>query len=193
MFYIIFGFNMNVSVKFLIILLIVPIVAWCSNQFISSQEKQQQNVQDKLDLTISEIADNIAQDDSFEDTVFEDTILWSWENQVVELSNSMDSKRSTVSIEQEQAKRVFAITAKQWEFNPSTIKVKKWDLVVFLLKSMDVAHSIKIEEFNVDQEIRADMATSLQFVADKKWTFSFSCSTMCWEWHSWMTWILIVE
>lgn len=89
--------------------------------------------------------------------------------------------------------KTFTVTAKSWDFEPKTIKVKKGDKVVLNIKATDVAHGFMIPEFNIDEMLPAGKTTKVEFTASKSGTFTFSCSWICGEGHSKMTGQLIVE
>lgn len=89
--------------------------------------------------------------------------------------------------------KTFTVTAKSWDFEPKTIKVKKGDKVVLNIKATDVAHGFMIPEFNIDEMLLAGKTTKVEFTASKSGTFTFSCSWICGEGHSKMTGQLIVE
>ncbi|VVB98770.1 Nitrous-oxide reductase [uncultured archaeon] len=87
----------------------------------------------------------------------------------------------------------FSITAKQFEFLPSTITVNKGDTVKLNLTSADVAHGIALPDFGVSKEIPAGETVSVEFTADKSGTFTFFCNVPCGEGHREMTGTLIVK
>lgn len=87
----------------------------------------------------------------------------------------------------------FDITAKQFEFIPSTIAVKKGDKVRLNVKSIDVAHGFSIPEFKVEESIKPGTTKTIEFVADKAGEFTFFCSVYCGTGHSGMKGKLIVE
>ena len=92
-----------------------------------------------------------------------------------------------------EVRKEFIITAKQWSFSPSVIKVKKGDVVVLKLKTLDVAHSYSIPEFGINAEIKPKETTVVEFVADKVGAFTSSCKIYCGVGHVGMTGTLIVE
>ncbi len=87
----------------------------------------------------------------------------------------------------------FSIVAKQFEFTPSTITVKKGDNVIIHLTSADVKHGFSLQEFNISKEVDAQTPVTIEFVADKTGTFEFRCSVPCGEGHLEMTGQLIVQ
>ena len=91
------------------------------------------------------------------------------------------------------ARKEFIITAKQWSFSPAVIKVKKGDLVVLKLKTVDVAHSYSITEFGIKADIKPGETTTVEFTADKTGAFISTCKIYCGVGHVGMTGTLIVE
>ena len=89
--------------------------------------------------------------------------------------------------------KTFTVTAKSWDFEPKTIKVKKGDKVVLNIKALDVAHGFMIPEFNIDEMLPAGKTTKVEFTPAKSGNFTFYCSWICGEGHSKMTGQLIVE
>ena len=91
------------------------------------------------------------------------------------------------------ARKEFVITAKQWSFSPAIIKVKKGDTVVLKATSVDVTHGLNLREFGVNETLEPNKTKTIEFVADKTGTFTFSCSVACGAGHKAMTGTLVVE
>jgi|GEM_PF-909755 cytochrome c oxidase subunit 2 len=87
----------------------------------------------------------------------------------------------------------FMITAEQFKFTPKTITVTKGDKVKLTVTSLDVSHGLKIPEFDVNVQVEKDETKSVEFVADKAGTFTFSCSVVCGSGHGDMQGTLIVN
>lgn len=87
----------------------------------------------------------------------------------------------------------FTMTAKQWEFEPSTITVNKGDTVKLHITSVDVTHGFGLPEFGVNENLEPGKAVDVDFVADKTGTFTFFCSVYCGGGHSHMKGQLIVK
>ncbi len=92
-----------------------------------------------------------------------------------------------------QEVKEFSIIAKNWEFEPSEIKVKKGDKVKLTIKSIDVEHGFSIPDFNVSKKLIPDETEVIEFTADKTGTFTFFCNVWCGAGHSTMSGKLIVE
>ena len=71
------------------------------------------------------------------------------------------------------------VTAKKYEFNPSTIKVKQGDHVRLVVTALDHDHGFKLEAFNIEQLLKKGEAVTIEFTADKAGTFPIECSHFC--------------
>ncbi len=87
----------------------------------------------------------------------------------------------------------FQMTASQWKFEPNAITVKQGDTVRLQIKSIDVTHGFNLPAFGVNEQLDAGKTATIEFVADKKGTFAFSCSVVCGAGHSGMAGKLVVE
>ena len=94
---------------------------------------------------------------------------------------------------QEGEVKEFAITARQFVFEPNIIRVKVGDGVRLTLHNIDVEHGISIPAFNVTIEPPVGVSQSTEFVAGRAGTFDFSCSVFCGSGHRGMRGKLIVE
>ncbi len=109
------------------------------------------------------------------------------------LTNYADASKQPAPAKPVGARKEFVITAKQWSFSPSVIKVKKGDTVVLKLKSADVAHGISIPDFGINATFKPGEIKIVEFVADKAGTFEFICNVRCGVGHIGMKGTLIVE
>ena len=85
------------------------------------------------------------------------------------------------------------VTAKKFEFDPSTIHVKKGDHVKLLITAVDHDHGFKLEAFQVEQLLKKGATTTVEFTADQAGTFPFACSHVCGLGHHKMKGELVVE
>lgn len=85
------------------------------------------------------------------------------------------------------------MTAKKYEFNPSTITVKKGERVRLILTALDKDHGIKIDAFKIDQILKKGSPATVEFTADKAGEFPFECSKFCGFGHGRMKGKLVVE
>ena len=87
----------------------------------------------------------------------------------------------------------FTMTAKRFEFVPSTITVNKGDTVKITITSADVSHGFNLPDFGVNEMLEPGNPIKVEFVADKQGTFTFSCSVPCGSGHGSMKGQLIVK
>ncbi|MBP6859847.1 MAG: cupredoxin domain-containing protein [Candidatus Magasanikbacteria bacterium] len=107
--------------------------------------------------------------------------------------NQGEITKATVPTNTTSNRKEFIVTAKQWSFSPSTIKVKKGDTVVLKVTSVDVAHGLMLPSFNIKETLEPGKTKTIEFAADKAGTFTFSCSVACGAGHKAMTGTLVVE
>ena len=87
----------------------------------------------------------------------------------------------------------FKITAKQFQFEPSTIEVNKGDKVKLVVTSVDVPHGISIPEYGINERLDPGKPKTIEFTADKEGTFTTFCSVFCGSGHSTMKGKIIVR
>lgn len=85
------------------------------------------------------------------------------------------------------------VIAKQWEFQPATIRIKEGDKVRLKIKSVDVSHGFAIPEFDVNVTLEPQKETVVEFIANKKGEFIFFCTVVCGQGHKDMKGKLVVE
>ena len=85
------------------------------------------------------------------------------------------------------------MTAKNYEFDPGVVTVKKGDKVRLIITATDRDHGIKVEAFNIDQVLKKGNPTTIEFTTDKAGTFEFKCSVYCGMGHRKMKGKLVVE
>lgn len=85
------------------------------------------------------------------------------------------------------------MTAKQFEFQPAKITVKKGDRLRLKITSTDVAHGFAIKEYGIRQKLDPGKEEIVEFTADKTGTFTYYCSVQCGSGHGAMKGTLIVE
>jgi len=89
--------------------------------------------------------------------------------------------------------REFRMTAKKYEFNPSTVTVRKGERVKLVVTALDKDHGLKIEAFGIEQVLKKGQTTTIEFTADKSGEFPFVCSKFCGFGHGKMKGKLLVE
>ena len=87
----------------------------------------------------------------------------------------------------------FKMTAKQFEFDPSTIEVNKGDKVRLIVTSTDVPHGIAIPEYGINQRLDVGKPATIEFTAEKSGSFAAFCSVACGAGHRDMKGKIIVH
>lgn len=87
----------------------------------------------------------------------------------------------------------FEIKAKQWSFEPSVITINEGDIVKLSISSVDVTHGMRLAEFGVSEILKPGEVVNVEFLANKKGTFSFFCTVPCGSGHGNMRGTLIVK
>jgi|TARA_Y100000310_G_scaffold60623_1_gene55941 heme/copper-type cytochrome/quinol oxidase subunit 2 len=83
--------------------------------------------------------------------------------------------------------------ARQWDFEPATIRVKEGDRVKLNIRNVDVTHGFVIFEFGINERLSPGKTTTVEFIADKKGEYIFFCSVPCGIGHTGMKGKLVVE
>ena len=87
----------------------------------------------------------------------------------------------------------FAMTAKQFQFEPATIEVSKGDKVKLVVTSVDVPHGFSIPEYGINERLDPGKPVTIEFTADKQGSFTAFCSVFCGSGHSNMKGKIIVR
>lgn len=87
----------------------------------------------------------------------------------------------------------FTMTAKNFEFDPSVITVKKGEKVRLIITTADHDHGFKLDAFDINQVLKKGETEIIEFTADKAGTFEFKCSVYCGKGHRKMKGKLVVE
>jgi cytochrome c oxidase subunit 2 len=82
-----------------------------------------------------------------------------------------------------QEPRRIEITAKRFTYEPGEVTLKKGQPVVLVLKSVDVAHGLRVRELNVDVKIPAGGTQEVRFTPQKTGNFVAHCSVFCGTGH----------
>lgn len=98
-----------------------------------------------------------------------------------------------VILAQNAASGEIQVTAKKYEFDPATIRVKKGDHVRLVITATDHDHGFKLEAFHIDQKLPRAKPVTIEFDADQAGTFPFECSHFCGPGHKKMKGQLTVE
>ncbi len=86
----------------------------------------------------------------------------------------------------------FSLTAKQFEFSPATVTVKKGVPVKLTIDAVDVEHGFAIPEFGVQKSLSVGQKNIVEFTPDKAGEFTFFCSVFCGSGHGSMKGKLVV-
>jgi cytochrome c oxidase subunit 2 len=88
--------------------------------------------------------------------------------------------------------QVIKMTAKKYEFDPSTITVVRGRPVRLEITAVDHDHGIEITEFGVKQLLDKGKPTVIEFTPGKTGEFTFHCSVFCGLGHHGMKGKLVV-
>jgi len=106
-------------------------------------------------------------------------------------NNAVDAEKIVTSPQGEV--KEFKITAKKYSFEPKIIEVNKGDKVRLIINSADVAHSIVIPEYEINERINVGQTVTVEFIADTVGSFSSFCSVYCGSGHGEMKGEIIVR
>jgi cytochrome c oxidase subunit 2 len=92
-----------------------------------------------------------------------------------------------------QEPRAITVTAKKYEFTPSTIELKVGEPVAITFQSEDTKHGFECKELKL-AEVVFDKETpaTVTFTPDKPGTYSFKCAKFCGMGHSKMKGQIVV-
>jgi cytochrome c oxidase subunit 2 len=85
------------------------------------------------------------------------------------------------------------ITARQWNYTPSEIRVKEGQTVILHLKSVDIPHGFVIEEYRVNTFLPPGEIVDVKFTANLVGEFQYFCNVFCGTGHPNHKGKLIVE
>ncbi len=88
--------------------------------------------------------------------------------------------------------QVVSMTAKKYEFSPSTVTVERGKPVRLEITAVDDTHGIEIKEFRVKVRLEKGKATVVEFTPDRTGEFPFKCSVLCGFGHGKMKGTLVV-
>jgi cytochrome c oxidase subunit 2 len=89
--------------------------------------------------------------------------------------------------------RVIQISAKRFEFNPSSIQLKLGEPVILELTSLDREHGFSAPDLALEADIRPGEPTRIAFTPKKVGTFPFHCDIFCGDGHEDMSGLLVVR
>lgn len=89
--------------------------------------------------------------------------------------------------------RTMDITARQFAYEPSTVRVNRGDTITLHLESLDAVHGLFIDGYDVNIQAEPGKSAQATFVADKVGQFKFRCSVPCGTLHPFMIGEMDVE
>lgn len=87
----------------------------------------------------------------------------------------------------QQVVKNITLTAKRWEYSPSTIRAKEGDKIVITINNTDTTHGIAIPDLGISGNNVVTIENA------KKGTYTFMCANFCGQGHSEMKGTLIVD
>ena len=92
-----------------------------------------------------------------------------------------------VPIGRAQSPKRIEITAKRFAYDPDTITLKKGEPVIFVLRSVDVTHGLKIEALGLkSDDIKKGKDTEIRFTPQQTGHFEGKCAHFCGKGHGTM-------
>jgi len=98
---------------------------------------------------------------------------------------------TAAAVEEAPVKKV-KMHARNWDWTPNEIRVKKGTRVVIDFFSEDASHAFELKAYKVKVNLPQDKRGQVEFVADKVGTFKWRCSRPCGNGCAKMTGKLIV-
>lgn len=99
-------------------------------------------------------------------------------------NNILEEKEKVIEESANAGVKEIEIIAKQWEFQPAVIELKKGDKVKLKIRSVDVAHGFAIPVgYKMDKRLNPGEIIEVEFVADKTGEFPYFCSIGCGRGH----------
>ena len=92
-----------------------------------------------------------------------------------------------------QEPRAIVITAKRFEFVPSTITLKKGETVKLVVTSEDVTHGLFIRPLKIDTDLTPGKTEELTVTPQSAGTFTAICHHFCGAGHGNMKLTVVVE
>ena len=95
--------------------------------------------------------------------------------------------------QEEQTPQKIAVTAKKYEFNPSTIEVKAGTPVEITFQSEDTKHGFVCKDLGLEKVVfEPDHPATVTFTPEKPGTYEFKCANFCGMGHSKMKGQIVV-
>jgi cytochrome c oxidase subunit 2 len=95
--------------------------------------------------------------------------------------------------DREDAPRTIALTARRFEFVPSTITLKKGETVKLVVTSEDVTHGLFLRPLKIDTDLTPGKTEELTVTPETPGTFTAICHHFCGAQHGNMKLTVVVE
>jgi cytochrome c oxidase subunit II len=95
--------------------------------------------------------------------------------------------------DRDEAPRTIAITAKRFEFVPSTITLKKGETVKLVVTSEDVTHGFFLRPLKIDTDLVPGKTEEMTVTPQTAGTFTAICHHFCGAGHGNMKLTVVVE
>ncbi len=91
------------------------------------------------------------------------------------------------------AEQVVKVTARKFEFSPSTLELRAGVPAVIELSSLDRKHGFQVPDLKIDVEIAPDRPTLVHLLPDKPGIYPFHCDVFCGSGHEEMSGVIVVK
>ena len=91
------------------------------------------------------------------------------------------------------AERMIHMTAKKFEYSPSTIDLEQGVPVIIEIRSLDRKHGFKVPALNLRSDVKPGETVRVHLVPDKVGTFPFHCDVFCGSGHEGMEGKIVVH
>ena len=89
--------------------------------------------------------------------------------------------------------RTIEVKARAFAFEPATLQVNRGDTITIHLESLDAAHGLFIDGYDVNIQAEPGSSAVATFVADREGKFKIRCSISCGTLHPFMIGEMTVE
>lgn len=112
---------------------------------------------------------------------------------LVSKSDEVQYPKVTTELVNGRTERTIHMGVRQYAWDPSTLTVKKGELVRLVIHNADVMHGIVIPELGIMEGDIPPEGAVIEFTPNKVGVFEFFCSVYCGEGHMEMRGKVIVE
>ena len=90
-----------------------------------------------------------------------------------------DAPAPSPDAKQARPVREFNLFAKEWSWDPQTLRVKKGSHVILHIESLDGARSFALKPYGLTVPLPEGERVTVEFDADQEGTFEFKCGRPC--------------